>query len=144
MVCSQALGKKALRDPSGTGSFTLALDNRSGYDTGDLRRFLVSGFRAMGAKGPKSVIVVSSPIRSRGCAEIGGPRQGRAMVLSIAAPSHFSMRRLTRLFEHEYTHQKGYEHDDMRREVMWSLGPVPSWARGLKIRYRGRAPAQIP
>lgn len=61
----------------------------------------------------------------------------------MAPPSRFSMRRLTRLFEHEVTHTLGYEHERMPHRVMWSLGPVPAWAEGLKVRYRGRAPDQM-
>lgn len=66
------------------------------------------------------------------------------IVIALAPPSHFSMRRLTRLFEHEVTHTQGYEHEEMKPQVLWSLGKTPHWADGLKIRYRGRAPSQMP
>jgi hypothetical protein len=65
------------------------------------------------------------------------------MVISIASPSRFSLRRLARLFEHEVRHRQGLEHEAMDEETLWSLGPVPRWAEGRKIRHVGRAPPQI-
>lgn len=65
------------------------------------------------------------------------------MVISIASPSNFSLRRLARLFEHEVTHKLGQTHEQMQHDVLWSLGPVPSWARGSVIRYRRRAPSRM-
>jgi hypothetical protein len=65
-------------------------------------------------------------------------------VIAISSPHAFSQRRLARLFEHEVLHTKGYQHEDMSKDDKWSLGPVPNWADGLKIRYKGRAPSQIP
>lgn len=89
--------------------------------------------------------MVPAPARSRGCAEIGDRRgEGRAIVIAIASPSHFSMRRLARVFEHEVVHTKGLDHEHMPERVLWSLGPVPKWAEGVKLRYLGRAPNQLP
>ena len=119
------------------------LDNRSGYDTADLRRFFLKGLRSLGVREKKHVIVVAAPARSRGCAEVGGKREGVAVVISIASPSNFSLRRLAKLFEHEVGHTHGLVHEKMTHEMLWSLGPVPAWAKGTQIRYRGRAPSQI-
>ena len=104
----------------------------------------MKGLRALGVRQSKSIIVVSAPARSRGCAEVGrGRSEGGAIVISMAPPSRFSLRRLARLFVHEVTHTKGKDHEQMEHEVLWSLGPIPSWAQGARIRYRGRAPDQM-
>ena len=78
--------------------------------------------------------MVPSPIRSRGCAEVGG----RRMVIALASPSRFSLRRLARLFEHEAAHLKGVEHSKMSERLLYSLGPTPRWAEGCTFRYRRR------
>ena len=129
-----------------SGRASLLLDNRSGYDTSDLRRFFLKGLRSLGVKQPKHIIVVAAPARSRGCAEIGTSpaREGVAIVIAMAPPSRFRLRRLARLFEHEVGHTHGLVHETMAHDVMWSLGPVPAWARGSVIRYRGRAQDQLP
>lgn len=96
---------------------------------------------------PKHVIVVAAPQRSRGCAEVGGQgnrKEGIAVVISMAPPSRFCLRRLAKLFEHEIGHSHGLVHEKMSHDMLWSLGPVPEWAKGTRIRYRGRAPSQIP
>jgi hypothetical protein len=64
-------------------------------------------------------------------------------VIAIASPANFSLRRLARLFEHEVAHKKGADHRDMDERTMYSLGAVPSWAKGAVIRYRSRAPRQL-
>lgn len=65
------------------------------------------------------------------------------MVLAIASPSYGSsagfLRRLARLFDHEAAHLRGVEHKDMDRDLLYSLGPTPAWARGARIRHRRRA-----
>ena len=66
------------------------------------------------------------------------------MVIALAAPWRYSLRRLARLLEHEAAHIRGYDHEDMSRELLLSLGPIPTWAEGTVIRYRGRAPTQLP
>jgi len=86
-----------------------------------------------------TIVVTSSPIRSRGCADVDGTR----MVIAIAAPHAFSLRRLARLFEHEAAHILGFHHEDMHEELLYSLGEVPAWAEGTILRYRKRAPPQI-
>lgn len=100
--------------------------------------------RSLGVKEPKHIIVVSAPQRSRGCAEVGDKREGVAIVISMGPPSRYSLRRLARLFEHEVGHTSGLVHEKMSHNMLWSLGPVPEWAKGSTIRYRGRAPSQIP
>lgn len=124
--------------------------NRSGYDTRDLERFFTRALRAAGVDKPVTITVVPSPIYSRGCAEVGGSRAK----IAIAAPSHSSLkefrRRLARLLLHEAEHLKGAEHEDMcgsrycprsGRDLLYSTGATPSWARDLPIRFRGRARA---
>lgn len=85
----------------------------------------------MRMRGAFAVDVVPSPIRSRGCAEVGG----RRMVIAIASPSNFSLRRLARLFEHEAAHLKGLDHERMNERLLYSLGPTPGWAKGSEFRY---------
>ena len=146
----QPVALKARRGAFGAG-LPFELINNTGYSTEDLVRFCVSGLRALGARAPKRIAFVAAPRRSRGCAEVGTSpgytgvkREARDIVIAMAPPSRFTMRRLARLFQHEVTHSLGYEHDEMDKNVLWSLGPVPDWAKGLKIRYQGRAPSQIP
>lgn len=117
----------------------------TGYDTGDLRRFFAKGFRSMRFDPRQverfNVFVTAAPQRSRGCAEMKG--KYRTMVISLAAPWRASLRRLARLFEHEATHLEGYDHDEMPKRVLYSLGGVPRWAEGTVLRYHGRAPRQM-
>lgn len=116
------------------------LDNRSGYDTEDLRAFFERGLAATGTpQRGLTIVVFAAPQRSRGCADVGGKR----MTIAIAPPSHFSLRRFGCLFRHEAAHIRGYEHEEMPKRVLLSLGPVPWWAEGAEIRYRGRAPDQM-
>ena len=124
------------------------LDNRTGWNTRDLARFFARGLRALGARQKRHIIVVASPIRSRGCAEVGVKsfgkrlREGEAIVIAIASPAKFSLRRLARLFEHEVTHTMGYEHEEMSERILWSEGDIPSWAKGVPLRYERRARSQ--
>lgn len=122
----------------------LTLTNRSGYATEDLRAFFARGLSAMGVRKFRHIFVTAAPARSRGCADVGTVRaEGTIIVISIAPPSKFSLRRLARLFEHEVTHTLGYDHEAMSDHVLWSLGTIPRWAKGSRIRYLGRAPNQI-
>ena len=66
------------------------------------------------------------------------------MVIAIAAPWRFSLRRLARLFEHECAHIRGYEHEDMDKNLLFSLGRTPDWAKDCTFRYYKSAPPQIP
>ena len=118
------------------------LENRSGYDTNDLGRFFARGLQATNTKADGlRIVVVASPVRSRGCASVGG----RQMVIAIAAPWRFSLRRLARMFEHECAHIRGVEHRMMERQLLYSLGPTPAWAEEVGApRYLGRAPPQLP
>ena len=116
------------------------LENRSGYDTDDLHALIARGLRATGTKvRGLRVVVVASPVRSRGCATVNGTR----MVIAIASPNRFSLRRLARLIEHEAGHLRGLEHEKMDRQLLFSLGPTPAWAEGMRLRYRGRAQSQL-
>ena len=116
--------------------------------------------RATGTRGRDGhlrVVFVTSPIRSRGCAEVGrevcvgsGPKKrcrrenGSKMAIALAAPWRFSLRRLGRLHEHEFAHIRGKEHKAMEKGLLLSLGPTPEWARPTKLRYYGSAPSQLP
>lgn len=122
-----------------------ALINRTGYDTGDLRRFLARGFHAMGFTPAQvrtfRVVLTSAPQRSRGCAHIDG--RHKVLSLALASPHRASLRRLARLFEHESAHLRGIDHEQMDRRTLYSLGNIPAWAEGTKIRYWHRAPNQV-
>lgn len=133
------------------------LENRTGYDTADLRRFFEKGLLATGTRGRNGdlrIVVSASPIRSRGCAEVGEMKcdakgrcakaNGARMIIAIAAPWRFSLRRLARLFEHECAHIRGIEHEEMSRDVLLSLGPTPDWAKDSTFKYYGAAPPQLP
>jgi hypothetical protein len=117
--------------------------NRSGYDTRSLKRFFERGLRAMRirARGrpPLEITLVSSPIRSRGCAEVKGHR----MTIAMASWAKFSVRRLARLFEHEVAHTEGLDHEQMSHQLLYSTGPTPRWARGVRIPPPRRAPDQM-
>jgi len=148
-------GPRRSRGPSSLRGRLLVLENRSGYATADLFRFFMRGLVAMGVKKPRHIIVVAAPQRSRGCAEVGTYsehlrrkearvlRDGLRMVISIAPPSRFSLRRLAKLFEHEVAHTLGYDHEEMPYRVLWSLGHTSTWAEGSRIRYLGPAPSQL-
>lgn len=66
------------------------------------------------------------------------------MVIALAAPWRYSLRRLARLLEHEAAHLRCHDHGDMNHDLLLSLGPTPEWANETTIRYLGRAPAQLP
>lgn len=127
------------------GRVKFTLDNRSWWASRDLARFFARGLKAYGVFTPREIIVYPSPIRSRGCAEIGRGRPGtcrpaKPIVIAIASPSRFDLRRLAQLFRHELAHTSCYQHEDMPHDVLWSLGPVPAWAK-VKLRWEGqRAP----
>ena len=97
----------------------------------------------MGVLRMKKIVVVSSPIRTRGCAEVSADREGAMIVIAIAPPTKFTLAKFARIFEHECTHAKGSEHEQMAESVLWSEGDVPAWARGARLRYRSRAPSQL-
>lgn len=110
----------------------------------------------MRAATPKTIVVVSAPARSRGCAEVAyakAPKDEKnAIIIAIGPKSYHSrtenpevsfMRRLSRLFEHEVLHTQGFEHSEMQYNEAWSYGSMPEWAKGHHIRYVGRAPSQL-
>jgi len=106
------------------------LDNRTRWASRGLALFFARGLHAYSVRRPRDIIVVPSPIRSRGCAQIGrNGIEGKAITIALASPSHFDLRRLARLFEHEVQHTLGQRHEDMTHNVLWSLGPVPAWAK---------------
>lgn len=124
----------------GRGCVRFTLENRSGYDTGDLARALCKAFAHNRIKTPKRVLVYPSPVRTRGCAEVQSDRRGARIVIAIASPSRFTMRRFARILDHECAHLRGVEHEEMCEVLLYSEGPAPAWSRGLRIRYKGRAP----
>lgn len=72
------------------------------------------------------------------------------MVIAVASPRRFRIRRLARLLEHELRHVLGEVHEEMPERVEWVLGGVPTWAArfdpeqgGRALRYVGRAPNQM-
>lgn len=69
------------------------------------------------------------------------------MVLALGSPSQASpaefYRRLSRLVRHETMHVEGFEHGDMNEGDLYSLGPILPWARGLRLKYKRRAPNQL-
>jgi hypothetical protein len=71
------------------------------------------------------------------------------MSIAIASPSHFSLRRFVRLVIHEAAHLRGIVHGRMCQNgkpacnLLYSTGPLPEWAKGVRIRYHGRAPDQL-
>lgn len=125
----------------GAGCPNFWLENRSGYDSVDLARAFCSAFRVLGIRTPKHVLVVPSPIRTRGCAEVSVDKHGARMVIAIAPPSRFTMRRFARILEHECAHLRGVNHKDMAEPLLYSEGSLPRWASRMKLRYRGRAPS---
>lgn len=136
-------GGVSARSPERKGACAFTLDNRSGYDSADLRSFFAKGLKAMGVRNLKKIVVVASPIRTRGCAEVSPDRPGAMIVIAIAPPGKFTLAKFSRIVEHEITHAKGFEHDRMPESVLWSEGDVPAWARGAVLRHRGRAPNQL-
>ena len=121
------------------------LRNYSGYDARDLAAFVQAGLGQAGVRRPKVVVVTSSPIYTRGCAQIGPDRPGAVFNLSIAAPSRFRLAKLARIVDHEALHLVGRDHEDMPEGRLYtSDASVPRWAKGLRVRYLRRAPAQIP
>jgi len=123
------------------------LENRSGWDTSDLRRFFAKGYAAAvagwGARRSRKrlhIVVTSAPGRTRGCAEVGGNK----MVMAIGSPSRFRLRRLARVYEHELAHIWGSPHAHMMPRLLYSFGKTPWWAETSRFGYRGRAPDQLP
>lgn len=142
------MSRESSRGIFGLGRVPFQLINNTGYNTSDLGRFVTAGLKALGAQGSKTIAFVSAPQRSRGCAEVGSSKKQSGeedqVVIALSPPHRFSMRRLARLFQHEIMHSRGFSHDEMNDNELMSLGPLPDWARNLRIRYEGRAPNQMP
>lgn len=64
------------------------------------------------------------------------------MVIAIAPPSRFRLRRLANVFYHELRHHFGDEHEALGPRALYSDGPTPRWAKGAILYYNGRAPNQ--
>jgi hypothetical protein len=111
------------------------IDNRTSYRDEDVRKFVQAGLRAYGAPPNTEVTVRAAPGRTRGCAILGG----RRMVLALARPSKWSLRKATLIFRHEVAHLRGADHHEMSPDIYWSRGPVPAWARGKKLRRKSGA-----
>lgn len=134
-----------MRLPASAAGPAVVLENRSGYDARDLAAFLQRGLGAAGVRRPKRAIVTASPIYTRGCAAISPDVAGAGISIAIAAPNRFRLAKLARIVEHEARHLLGEDHGDMpARHVYTSAASVPRWARGLSVRYVGRAPPQLP
>jgi hypothetical protein len=97
----------------------------------------------MGVRNLKKIVVVSSPIRTRGCAEVSSDRHGATIVIAVAPPGKFTLAKFARIFEHEALHSKGLEHEQMPEPRLWSEGAVPLWALGCRVRHVRRAPPQV-
>jgi len=136
---------KPARYPRFARGARCSVQNRSGYDTFDLLRFFERACAANGVRTYKRILVVSSPIRTRGCATVARDKRGSVIVIAIAPPSKFRLSRLAQVTEHEIAHSKGREHEAMRGRLLYSDDAyyVPSWARGTRLRYRKRAPSQL-
>lgn len=119
-----------------------AFYNRSGYATAELVQWVLAALDAGGIKTKKRIVFTMSPIYSRGCAETTKDTPGAVLSIALAGPRRFSYVRLGNLLRHECAHLRGLDHDDMKDEsLLYSEGPLPSWARGLpKLRWTGRAP----
>lgn len=131
--------------------------NRSGYDTADLRRFAIRGLRACGVRGDVTIWFFSSPIRTRGCSPVG--KDGDLpIVVALAPPSYHGqdeellVLKAAAILKHEAAHYRGLPHARMKGPKLLESRPclgigcrgrMPSWARGLRLRYRGRAPNQM-
>jgi len=123
---------------------TLRVINKTGYDTGDLTRFFAKGLWALGCRKSKIIKVLPTRGDSRGIAYVGvcknqqrGTCEAKSMVFMLPTPEKLTIRRLSRLFEHEVLHTLGKTHEQMSEEVYWSSQPTtPGWARGAIIRYR--------
>ena len=122
--------------------------NRTAYNTDDLCRLFERGLVAMGVRESKTIKVLpSNELEGRGIAYVGRQgREGHSMVFLLPPPWKMTFRRLTRLFEHEVLHTLGKEHScprgargckAMTDAEYWSKGPVPSWSRGVVLRWNG-------
>ena len=107
--------------------------------------------RSLGIQETKRIMVVASPIRSRGCADVGPStslrREGDRVVIAIAPPRQFRLLRLANLTRHELSHTQGFDHEEMEPNLRYSQGPMPGWAKRFDRpnwpRYKGRAPNQM-
>jgi hypothetical protein len=132
------------RLPASSRGPAVELRNYSGYDARDLAALVQAGLGAAGVKRPKIIVVTASPIYTRGCATISSDRPWSVVSIAIAAPSRFTLAKLARIVEHEARHARGEDHGDMPdKDVYTSSSSVPRWARGLRVRYLGRAQGQI-
>jgi len=118
--------------------------NTTAYDQRDLERLFAKGLWALGCRKHKLIKVLRTSGDSHGEAVVGrcsakgrGGCEASLIILRLPPPHRMTFRRLTRLFEHEVLHSIGKDHDQMTRKEYWSLGPVPSWAKGSWVHYHG-------
>lgn len=121
----------------------MKLINRTDYDTGDLRAFILAGLRAMGADEDKTITVrewshegyhtghASYPkvIRQSWKVSPSGvgekpvaieTRQGQTITLRIPRdPAKLDLAEFALLIEHEVGHTLGLRHREMSDEVRW-------------------------
>jgi hypothetical protein len=142
MDCSRALSFVP-RSVKGRG---ITIVNHTRYSTQDLKVLLTRACAWMGCQKNKVfVLLPSTNGTTRGCAEVGpsqlvyaysspGRRESRKIAIEIAPPSRFTISRLAKIAEHEILHTMGVTHAKMTKAAYWSLGPLPEWARGLRVR----------
>ncbi len=113
--------------------------NKTGYDTGALRKFFRAGLKDIGAELDKKITVVySHGTRHGGWAyyPCGDQLQGRTIRLTIPKdPANLDLKELALTFEHEAYHTLGLRHADMDEETKLCKGPKPAWAEGLEIPF---------
>lgn len=97
------------------------------------------------------MVFTSSPIRTRGCSFVGGEKR---ITIALAAPSYHGgnerllVAKAAWILNHEAIHALGLDHEQMcpgrtTCPLLESRGPMPRWAKGLRLRHVKRAPDQM-
>lgn len=122
----------------------MKLLNTTGYRSDDLRKFFRAGLKAL--HGRPNVWIYATQNRGpkiHGKAQLGG--SWIEMFLpppDKMRPNYPFLLQLALIYEHEIYHHLGVNHKDMTELVLYSMGPMPEWARGgLSIRVRDKKPA---
>jgi hypothetical protein len=130
--------------------------NETNFRTDDLRRFIVSGLRAMGADVSRPTVFTIK--YSRGAHTTGWARyDGSRVLLRLPADldsgaefrSNYNrasrrdsdwtpLREAARVLEHEIAHTLGLKHRDMTTALRWCRAPWPTWVEGTTLRIKGR------
>jgi len=118
----------------------MKVENKTRWDTRDLRKFFLAGLKALGASKDKTIIVkYNRSTRARGEEYVSGHayypswynREGDEIQLNIPR-EEFDLFSLAQVFEHEIGHTLGVRHKDML--------PVdeltPTWHEGLILRKK--------